>query len=797
MNPILSFEITKEGQIAEQIPDVGCESYLDGTLLNQLYPGIKTCRITLPAEKLESYEEAILAGRISVLQHKGVDYRIVGASGSAKKGKFYCVDVDHVDAIADRMARWPQSAIAYFGILVSQLKTMVEEPGVSVLVVPDLELGTNDCRGWVSERLFQKLRLPSGCFYQFRLAFEAKGKGMQAKGAFKVMQNHAADVLAADIIIPVSSIKPGMLEASHKGFRFKSRVALGVREISRPLEFTSSYTLIEHAPMESIEQEIVPLAMSRINALKQAWQEGNHAALVEMIGSKCSFDQSLEEGESEQLRAVEAILVADGSGELTRHPYVHQQLNKLLARWAFKTTTGGGFELPAFALADDGYLFAKNGKLYQGADWLPRELAITTVASKHGLCVRYPIRMFEDLLPVKHLHPSEVGKTLSQLRGLDRETAEQIAQQQLCLANTYTLHSQTAKENGGDFDFDYVCVVDSDRFPRFVNGRFNLQTRHIVAKDKQKKAKSGWFNMEFEAIKARGNRIGAITDLKTRCYAAGRPDLAYVLVGELQKELDSLKHGVRADAKVLNEIREQVPMCPWLVLKNVERVGDMPNQIQVPPTDKVGYLYNGLRKQIAEIFEPSMDLSAFRGLMTGSKPTREMFDEVRFLNSVYAAWHGILAQEREATAAVVSKAEKALAELNGNADAKRAAKRKLNEARAAMNRQLESCKEQSEAIAKIVFAWAQGKTNEREAWAEALHQTVSRGRGLGSILFHAFPQELVNATSRRTGGVRHTVQTKRVPGHVAIECDTFYQINGNERRLLFRFDEKRRAFSLS
>jgi hypothetical protein len=548
--------------------------------------------------------------------------------------------------------------------------------------------------------------------------------------------------------------------------------------------------------MESISQEIIPLATAKINALKQAWQEGNHAALVEMIGSKCSVDPA-EEGEDEQLRAVEAILVADGSGELTRHPYVHQQLNKLLARWAFKTTTGGGFELPAFALADDGYLFAKDGKLYQGADWLPRELAITTVPSKHGLCVRYPIRMFEDLLPVKHLHPGEVGGTLSQIRGVDRETAEQIAQQQLCLANTYTLHSLTAKENGGDFDFDYVCVVDSDRFPRFVQSRFNLQMKHVVIKDKQKKAKSGWFNMEFEAIKARGNRIGAITDLKTRCYAAGRPDLAYLLVGELQKELDSLKHGVRADTKILNDIREQVPMCPWLALKNVERVSDMPDQIQVPSTDRVGYLYNSLRKQIDEMFETPMDLSAFRGLMTGTSPSREMFDEVRLVNNVYATWHGILAQDRDAAVAQVGKAEKALAATNGNPEAKRTAERKLNEARAAMNRQLESCKEQAAAIARIVFAWARGKSSEREAWAEALHQTVSRGRGLGSILFHAFPQELVNATSRRTGGVCHTVQTKKVTGHVAIERDTFYQVNGSERRLLFRFDEEARAFALN
>ena len=40
--------------------------------------------------------------------------------------------------------------------------------------------------------------------------------------------------------------------------------------------------------------------------------------------------------ENEEFRVVEGLLLADASGEIVRHPYVNNQLNKLLARWAFR-----------------------------------------------------------------------------------------------------------------------------------------------------------------------------------------------------------------------------------------------------------------------------------------------------------------------------------------------------------------------------------------------------------------------------------------------------------------------------
>jgi len=71
---------------------------------------------------------------------------------------------------------------------------------------------------------------------------------------------------------------------------------------------------------------------------------------------------------------------------------------------------------------------------------------------------------------------------------------------------------------------------------------------------------------------ARGNRIGSITDLKTSCLAAGRPDLAYKLVEQLQNALDSLKHRVEIDESVISEIRKEVAQAPWLKFKRERRV---------------------------------------------------------------------------------------------------------------------------------------------------------------------------------------------------------------------------------
>ena len=300
---IQNLEIDRNGRVAPRLHDL---EPLKNTLLSVLYPGIKVASVNVPTEILDDYEESQVENRLAKLVWNGIHYKLVGASGSAKKGKFYFVDKEHSRAIAERFQHW-QAAIVYFGILVSSCKVMMEEPDARVLVVPDGKLGTNDCRGWIRRSLFSKLQqtheqqlvaveidrllrerydevpkqealheyewrelaqiakqevrhkvLPDGRFYQFRMAFSAT----QAKGSFKIMEDDVADALEADFILPESAVKPGlkvpavMYSMFGPGRRFRGVSVVGIREFSRRLDFESSYTLLEHAPEDSIQLEI-------------------------------------------------------------------------------------------------------------------------------------------------------------------------------------------------------------------------------------------------------------------------------------------------------------------------------------------------------------------------------------------------------------------------------------------------------------------------------------------------------------------------------------------------------------
>src|SRR6185437_16032651 len=354
----------------------------------------------------------------------------------------------------------------------------------------------------------------------------------------------------------------------------------------RRLDFESSYTLLEHAPEDSIQLEILPQALNQVRQLSGAVSEGRYEELLRILGRHPENLSDLDQDTSEEFRIVEGLLLADASGEIVRHPYVNNQLNKLLARWAHKVTTGGGFRLPAFALMDDGYLFLKNGRVFSGSDWIPEHNAIVSLASRYGLCVRYPIRMVDDLLPFENLRDNLITDRLSQhvaAQGgtLSEEEARNLTKRQLRLEGTYVLHSETAKKNGGDFDFDWICVVEEDRFPRFVRDRFSRGLGTQQGKNKANKARDPWFNLEHVAMKARGNHIGSITDLMTSCRASGKEELAQQLAKELQNALDSLKWQVQPDLKLVSEIRQQVRQAPWLPYKSERRVSDLPLHLDV------------------------------------------------------------------------------------------------------------------------------------------------------------------------------------------------------------------------
>jgi hypothetical protein len=823
MKRMTMLDMTREGKIIERHPENDSEGVLDGTLLNRLYPNIHVAMVSLPQGFLEISEESEFSVKFDLIEHNGVRYQLAGGSGSVKNRKYYFVDEDHRDLITERFQRWPEALITYFGILVSPCKSIVQD-NIGMMVVQDRTYGTNADRAWFSARLFQQFGLLPRRFYQFRMGFLEK---MQAKGSFKVMDDNVAEFLGVDIILPESCIKPASnAKISEEGFLFQTEVTSGIREVSRLLTFESSYTLIVHAPRESVEQEIIPEARVMIGKVNAAFTERNHPALVELLGRRVPDDLDKEEekeNEKSPERTVEAVLLADGSGELTQHPYIHQQLDKMLAHWAYKTLTGGGLELPAFALADDGYLFLHQGRLCGGSDWLPLDTAITSISSPYGLCVRYPIRMREDLLPLLHLHGDGVAEKLIEIEGIDRVEAYRIARDQICLQGVYVLNSETAKRFAGDFDFDLVNVVDGDRYERFVAWRFNLNERPPIEKDKQTKAHSPWFNFADTAIEAGGNKIGLITNLKASCVAAGREDLEYELVGEQQNEIDSLKWGVRANMNRIKEIQKEVPMAPWLPLKWAEKISEFPDRLEVLPTDVIGNMYNELRPDIKTALQEPLPIRFYKGLIKGNNPTLAMIREARMINAMYGAAYqpwlaGIekaqlrLDQAEKRYNAVKAETDEELARLKSNGKAKTKGGQKasdqhaeiwekrnnaydrMREARAKYQDAIEHCRSKASQLARVIRDWGNGKTENRRAWAEAVHQSACRGKGKGSVLFLAFPQETVDMIAERTAGIRTEVYTPKNGGAVIVERDRLYEVTDKGRhKFVMRYESHTRT----
>ncbi len=770
IDQIQQLEIGSNGNIMPRIRDLDYDSTLRGSLLSVLYPGIKVASVLVPVEPLDEVQENRVRNTMAKFIYKGVRYCLVGAASSAKKGLFYFVDEQHHQKIAARFHNWPQAAISYFGILVSNCRVVADLPKARVLVVSDNYLGTNDCGGWIRKSIANKqLDLSSGTLSQFRIAFDQT----QGKGSFKLMEDDVADLLDADVILPQSSVKPGLklLEKVHKPFdhgsRFCGRTVIGIREVSRRLQFESSYTLTQHAPGESIMTEIIPRTKAQVDKVSHAVGAGRYEELLELIG------HNLEKvvGPEDEVGTVEGLLLADTSGHIVKNPWVNAQLDKLLTRWTYKACTGGAFYLPAFALGHDGYLFASNGKVYHGSDWIPKDKSISALESNRGLCVRYPIRMYEDLLPLEHMSPADViasWQTEIEKQGCENATAlaEQVLHNQLFLDGTYILHSETAKRNGGDFDFDLVGVLEDTCFAAWVADRFAWTKQTPLTKTKASKEKHAWWNIVHVARRAVGNQIGSITDLITSCLADGRPELADDLVKELQNALDSLKHGVEPDQEKISAIRKEVTTAPWLRLKHERRVSDLPMHVDVKETDKIGILYNHIRPHFDELLTAAAPLEAFIGLMQGEQVTDQMIKECHYVHGAYGTVVASIGQKKAELKTALDKARKEWDAVHSNSD-KNLRKEKLFakvQAQAAYHHNEERAKDAMKAIVSFLKIWSQNKTTNRMAWAQALNGIVCKGKGksTGSLIWLTFPQELVTRLAEITGGKNVRLYTSKM-----------------------------------
>jgi len=85
---VVTFDIDVMGQMTRKLAKLEREEQLENTLLQSLYPDIRVARLNVPPGRLEAFQEAMVEQSMTNFEADGVRYRLVGASASAKSGKF-------------------------------------------------------------------------------------------------------------------------------------------------------------------------------------------------------------------------------------------------------------------------------------------------------------------------------------------------------------------------------------------------------------------------------------------------------------------------------------------------------------------------------------------------------------------------------------------------------------------------------------------------------------------------------------------------------------------------------------
>ena len=228
--------------------------------------------------------------------------------------------------------------------------------------------------------------------------------------------------------------------------------------------------------------------------------------------------------------------------------------------------------------------------------------------------------------------------------------------------------------------------------------------------------------------------------------------------------------------------------------------------MDVDGNDKVGRLYNFVRKELGRFFGSAATarLSDFRGVIGGQSFTPEIYQECFVVNRYYGGRVTEIMGRRQQ---LLGELEKANAEIEANkhdAEARKQLFFRRNQASAALNAYEKRAGEELKALVNGLQKWSGSKNGTRLSYLSALHAIVCRERrsapdpnmvtGTGSIVFYSFPQEVVNQIAERTGGRPVTVEVPSLcDGEVEIDSEgriflvqPFTQANGQVvERLIF------------
>src|SRR5260370_32857976 len=120
-------------------------------------------------------------------------------------------------------------------------------------------------------------------------------------------------------------------------------------------------------------------------------------------------------------------------------------------------------------------------------------------------------------------------------------------------------------------------------------------------------------------------------------------------------------------------------------------------------------------------------------------------------SDLYAEEVGKLIKEKQALDEALAKAEAEYQANRNDQSTRNEARTRRNAARSAVHAYKERSREELQALRSIVRAWGDGKKQNRRGWRPSLHAVICAGKGNGSLLFHAFPQEIIDKIAEETG----------------------------------------------
>jgi hypothetical protein len=168
-------------------------------------------------------------------------------------------------------------------------------------------------------------------------------------------------------------------------------------------------------------------------------------------------------------------------------------------------------------------------------------------------------------------------------------------------------------------------------------------------------------------------------------------------------------------------------------------------------------------------------------LIAGEAFTQEIYRECGTISTFYAVNIGIVAEHRKKIEKALEEAEAEFVAKKDDPKTRKEAIFKRNQAQAELHFFEERSRKNIRNLIHMIRMWAQNKNGNRLAYLSALQAIACKSaaasqdkdrQGTGSIVFYAFPQELVNKIVERTGGRQITVAVPELcDGEVEIDAE--------------------------